>query len=152
MDVAISVNNPNYLTVDFSSITAALSYPLNGNTTSMGGGTVNKVDIKSNVETNFTLPIAIEYNITADPGYKILADLASKCGLIPGQSASDITVDYKITLDMTAPFPVKPVVSNSFSFACPLSSSDLSSLLQAAGLSAGDLAGLLNGLNGLGGL
>lgn len=108
-----SVNNPNYFSVDLSEIKAEvrrfmytsympddmlsqLFYPLNN--TPIGGGEMNKIDFRSHTQTNFTFPMALQYNISADPGFNILIDLAKKCGIVPGTSASDVTVNYKITV------------------------------------------------------
>ncbi|KAI0928717.1 hypothetical protein AcW1_005884 [Taiwanofungus camphoratus] len=142
LDVDVNVNNPNYFSVDLSEIKAELFYPLNN--TPIGGGEMNKIDFRSHTQTNFTFPMALQYNISADPGFNILIDLAKKCGIVPGTSASDVTVNYKITLGIRALFiPIKPVISNSFNFACPLDASDIEALLKAAGINLGNLGSLL---------
>ncbi|KAH9951238.1 hypothetical protein B0H21DRAFT_718000 [Amylocystis lapponica] len=148
LDVAVSINNPNYFSVDFSEITASLFYPPNN--TAIGGGSANNIDFKSNKETNFTLPLALQYNITADPNHAVLLSLADKCGIIPGTSASSITIDYKLKLGIKVLFiPIKPVISSSFTFPCPITGSDIADLLKAAGLNLGSLGGLLSGLSAL---
>lgn len=73
-----------------------LIYPINN--TDVGGGELKDVDFKSHETTNITFPLGLEYNITGSSNTKVLVDLASKCGVIPGTSKSDITVDYKATV------------------------------------------------------
>ena len=78
--------------------------------------------------------------MTDDPNYTILKDLASKCGL--GGSTSDITVDYTIKVRLRFDslqlahsldgqigvrflfINVSPSISNSYSFACPIDTSN----------------------------
>ncbi|KAL6298232.1 hypothetical protein BKA93DRAFT_820476 [Sparassis latifolia] len=144
LDVNVSVSNPNYLSVNLKTVTADLFYPLSGNETAIGSGTAKNIDFRSDKQTNFTLPIALQYNMTNDPGFKILISLAGKCGIIPGQASSDITVDYKIILDMRVLLiPVKPTINSNFNFACPLSASEIGDLLKSAGLDLSGLGGLL---------
>ena len=59
---------------------------------------MKNVDFKSDETTNITFPLSLEYDVTASSNTKVLVDLASKCGVIPGTSSSDITVDYKATV------------------------------------------------------
>jgi len=132
MGVNISVDNPNYFAVNFKKITAEIYYPINN--TAIGNGTANNIVISSNAETNFTFPFSIDYLISLDPKGLILADLAEKCGIL-GTTKTNLSVNYKITLGLQILFvTVSPSISNSFSFACPLSSSDLKGLLGGAGL------------------
>ncbi|OCH95559.1 hypothetical protein OBBRIDRAFT_830826 [Obba rivulosa] len=155
-DVAISVNNPNYLSVDFSSIKVDLFYPINN--TYIGTGEVDHIDIKANQRTNFTLPFALQYNVTTDPNGAILQDLAKRCGL-EGSSTGDLSVNYKIYLDFKIlSIPIKPSISSTFSLQCPLSDTDISGILGKLGINLGDLGSLFdeksgsNSTSGLGGL
>jgi len=126
LGVNISVENPNYFAVSFSKIQATIFYPINN--TNVGGGNATDITFNSHSETNFTFPFTISYQKSLDPNDKILVDIATKCGFIGG-SKSPITVDYKISLGLKILFiTITPVVSNSLSFACPLSESDISSL------------------------
>ncbi|EMD38550.1 hypothetical protein CERSUDRAFT_113728 [Gelatoporia subvermispora B] len=144
-DVDISVNNPNYLSVDFSSIKVDLFYPINN--THIGQGEVDHIDIKANRQTNFTLPFALQYNITDDPSGAILKDLLQKCG-IEGSSTGDISVNYKISLDAKIlSVPIKPVISNTFSLQCPLTSLNISGLLNEAGINLNDIGSLFDELS-----
>ncbi|TFK76310.1 hypothetical protein BDN72DRAFT_954077 [Pluteus cervinus] len=141
LGVAISVNNPNYFDVNFRTIKAEIFYPIAN--TPIGGGESNNVVFKSHTLTNWTFPFSIDYQVAKDPGGQIILDLSRKCGLsgTPGQ----LTVNYKITLGLRILFiTINPVVSNSFSFDCPLSPQQIEGLLQSAGVSG--LAGFLGDL------
>lgn len=135
LGVNISVHNPNFFTISFSKIDAQIFYPINNNNTPIGGGTSNNINFASHQTTNFTFPFSFDYVISSDPNHAILNDLASKCGSSP---PSSLTINYKITVGIRILFiPISPVVSNSFTFACPLSSSDVDNLLKLAGLLGG---------------
>ncbi|KIJ69260.1 hypothetical protein HYDPIDRAFT_105862 [Hydnomerulius pinastri MD-312] len=135
LGIPIYVSNPNYFSVSFSSIKANIYYPINN--TLIGGGQQNDVTFSSHSNKNFTFPFSIEYNTTMPSSSLILADLLTKCGA-NGATKSDITVNYDITLGLRILFfTVSPTVSNSASFMCPLSASDLSNLIPA--ISGGSL-------------
>ena len=111
-----SVANPNYFSVNFNEIKVDVSssvtlhleknynsfmqifYPINE--THVGGGSVKNVDIKSNQETNFTLPFTFNYTETIDPNFNILEDLAGRCGFISGTPKSQLAIDYKIQVSL----------------------------------------------------
>jgi len=138
LGVPIAVDNPNYFAINFKQIKAQIFYPINN--TGVGEGILNDVMIRSNTQTNLTFPFSIDYKIKLDPGNLILKDLAQKCGL--RGSKSDLSVRYKITLQLRVLFiPIAPVVSNSFSFACPINPSDLEELIKNAGLNLDGLLG-----------
>ncbi|EGN93305.1 hypothetical protein SERLA73DRAFT_189872 [Serpula lacrymans var. lacrymans S7.3] len=126
LGVNISVTNPNYFQVSFSKIDAQIFHPINN--TLIGNGTEDSITFPSHSQKNFTFPFSIEYTTTMPSSSAILTDLANKCGV--SGTTSDITVDYKITLGLRILFfTVSPVISNSVSFPCPLSASDLKGLL-----------------------
>jgi len=126
----ISVDNPNYFSINIKNIQADLIYPINN--TPIGGGSLSNVVFKSGENTNITFPFAVNYKTSADPGGKILSDLATKCG-----SKSDVTVNYKITVGIRILFvTASPVIQNKFSFPCPLNADDLKGLLQSMGISS----------------
>jgi hypothetical protein len=79
-------------------------YPINN--TAIGGGDSKNIVIKSNQQTNFTFPFAINYKTSLDPRNLILVDLATKCGVLGAKS--DITVDYKITV---CAYPLHPLAA-----------------------------------------
>ncbi|OBZ75448.1 hypothetical protein A0H81_04355 [Grifola frondosa] len=138
--INISVNNPDYFSVVLKKVDAQLFYPLNN--TDIGGGSLSDVNFASHTETNFTLPLVVEYKLSDDPNGDILLDLAKRCGVIPGTSASSVTIDYKITLGIKVlVIPVNPVINDSISFSCDLSSSlsAIEGLLKAAGINIGSL-------------
>ncbi|KAI6045683.1 hypothetical protein EDC04DRAFT_2559012 [Pisolithus marmoratus] len=122
--INITVNNPNYFSVSFSSIKADIYYPINN--TYIGGGNQSDVTFPSHTNKTITFPFSVAYTTTMPSSAQILADVASKCGLTGG-AKSDITIDYDITLGLRVLFfTISPTVSSSASFLCPLSSSDLS--------------------------
>jgi len=126
LGINISVENPNYFAVSFKKIEADIIYPINN--TNIGGGNETDITFHAHSQTNFTFPFTISYKKSLDPSSKIIADIATKCGFIGG-SKSQITVNYKLTLGLRIVFiTISPVVSNSLSFDCPLSESDISSL------------------------
>ncbi|KAK7693542.1 hypothetical protein QCA50_003111 [Cerrena zonata] len=55
--INITVNNPNYFSVKFETITADVIYPLNN--TRFGGGTLKDLEIKSNQLTEFNFPLPL---------------------------------------------------------------------------------------------
>ncbi|KAH7889429.1 hypothetical protein F5I97DRAFT_1934337 [Phlebopus sp. FC_14] len=135
LGIPISVSNPNYFSASFSSIKANIYYPINN--TLIGGGNQSDVTFPANSNKNFTFPFSITYTSTMPSSNQILADLYTKCGG-GGSAKSDITVDYDIMLGLRVLFfTVYPTVSNSASFMCPLSASDISNLIPA--ISGGSL-------------
>ncbi|KAK0239978.1 hypothetical protein EDD85DRAFT_469810 [Armillaria nabsnona] len=146
LGVNITVDNPNYFSVELKKVTAELFYPLNSSSTGtdIGGGTSNNINFASHSETNFTFPFAIEYTQANDPNNAILLDLLQKCGILG--TKSNIDVNYKITLAIRILMvTVSPVISNSFNFACPLDSSSLSDLMGSSGFNLTSIAGILGG-------
>jgi len=136
MGVNISVANPNFFAVKFKKITAQIYYPLDGNLTAIGNGTANNIALTSMATTNFTFPFAIDYQTSLDPNNKILVDLAEKCGIIG--TKSNLKVQYKITLGLEIAFvTISPSISNTFTFPCPLTASDLQGLLGSTGINLG---------------
>ncbi|KAG6874241.1 hypothetical protein C0995_003787 [Termitomyces sp. Mi166 len=93
LGVNISVNNPNYFTVDLKEIKADIFYPINN--TQVGEGDSKNVVFNANQLTNWTFPFTITYKSTDDPQGLIVRDLASKCGATGAKS--NIDVNYKIT-------------------------------------------------------
>lgn len=118
-----------------------ITYPINN--LPIGSGDASNILFKSRTETNFTFPFALVYNSTADTGSQVILDIAQKCGVTPGSTKQNIVVNYKITVGFifvraftttNHPFQlgirilvvtISPVISNQFSFACPLSASDI---------------------------
>jgi len=141
LEVNISVNNPNYFSVELKKVTLDLTYPLDGNNTDVGNGTISDVTFHSHSNTNFTFPFDVDYQFSSDPKFAILLDMVQKCGLLGG-TESDLTIDYKITIDLKILLVnISPSISNSFSLACPFDSSELESFVNSLGL--GSLLGSL---------
>ncbi|KAL1743964.1 hypothetical protein HDZ31DRAFT_83071 [Schizophyllum fasciatum] len=145
--VNISVTNPNYFSVDLNNVQATLKYPINGDTKDVGGGKLDDVDFPSHSTKDIKFPFSIDYKLTEDSNYTVLKDLASKCGL--GGTKRDIKVDYTIKIGVRFLFiNVSPSISNSYSFACPIDTSntgDLEELLKAAGIDISNLGDLSAG-------
>ncbi|KAF8643883.1 hypothetical protein AX16_008899 [Volvariella volvacea WC 439] len=140
--VNISVNNPNYFSVNFREIKAELFYPIND--TPIGGGTSRDVVFGSNAVTNWTFPLTVDYKLSSDPGSRIISDMAQRCGLVNGQRR-DVDVDYRITLGLRILFiTISPTVSNRFSFGCPLDPDELRRFLEGAGIDPSTFSGLLS--------
>jgi len=125
LSTVITVDNFNYFDVDMRKIQVEVFYPIEN--TPIGGGTASDVFFKSNTETNFTFPFALTYNPLSDSSGQVLADIATKCGV--GGHRSDLSVNYQLTLGIQVLlFTVSPVISNVFTFACPIQSSDISKI------------------------
>nr|XP_018260305.1 uncharacterized protein I303_07223 [Kwoniella dejecticola CBS 10117]OBR82463.1 hypothetical protein I303_07223 [Kwoniella dejecticola CBS 10117] len=137
-DLSISVANPNWFNADFKEITATAKYPGN-NTNSFGGGTLYNLNFVGYTQSTFDFPFTLNYTLSKDPNQVILKDLISKCG-ISGGSVKDITVDYDLYLKLKIlGITVSPTISNSASFECPITASDIESIIG----NDGSLSGLL---------
>lgn len=127
LGINLTVVNPNYFAVSFKSIDASAYYPINN--TLVGTGNETDITFNSNSETNFTFPFSLEFSTDMSSSTQILTDLASKCG-VGGGAVEDITIDLDIKLGLRVLFfVVYPVLSIPASFACPISASDISSLI-----------------------
>ncbi|OWZ43379.1 hypothetical protein C356_03466 [Cryptococcus neoformans c45] len=127
-DLSITVSNPNWFDANFKEITATARYPGN-NTNTFGGGTLYNLDFKGYTESTFNFPFTLNYTLAKDPNKVILNDLIKKCG-ISGGSAQDITVDYDLNLKLKIlGITIDPTVSNSASFECPITASDIESII-----------------------
>ncbi|KAF8478426.1 hypothetical protein DFH94DRAFT_55927 [Russula ochroleuca] len=120
LGLPIEVVNPNYFSARLTHVDAQLFYPINN--TLVGNGTVNNVVLPSSSTTNFTFPFALVYTTSIDPTFAIITDIAEKCN----SSQSDLTIRYKITIGVRIFFvTISPSISNTLSFTCPISESDL---------------------------
>ncbi|WVQ95829.1 hypothetical protein IAU59_002928 [Kwoniella sp. CBS 9459] len=137
-DLSISVANPNWFNANFKEISANARYPGN-NTNSFGGGTLYNIDFKGYTASTFDFPFALNYSLAKDPNKVILNDLIKKCGILGG-TTQDITVDYDLHLKLKIlGITVSPTISNSASFECPITASDIESIVGSGSLS--DLVG-----------
>jgi len=91
-----SVRNPNFFSVTFKSIKAAVTYPINN--IEIGGGEQDHVVFPSNSKTVFTFPFAIKYSEAADPDSAIIKDILTKCGFTQGSVKQQLSVGYKLTV------------------------------------------------------
>lgn len=90
-----SVNNPNFIGVTFSNLSAVATYP--GTNISVGGGFMTNVKFPSDTTVYLPFPFNVTYVLSNDPSLVVLKDLATKCG-VSGGATSDITVDYELTV------------------------------------------------------
>ncbi|XAO25632.1 hypothetical protein I312_104460 [Cryptococcus bacillisporus CA1280] len=123
-DLSISVSNPNWFDANFKEITATARYPGN-NTNTFGGGTLYNLDFKGYTESTFNFPFTLKY---VYPNKVILNDLIKKCGI--SGSAQDITIDYDLNMKLKIlGITIDPTISNSASFECPITASDIESII-----------------------
>ncbi|KAF5368993.1 hypothetical protein D9758_002845 [Tetrapyrgos nigripes] len=115
----VSVNNPMYLSVRIRDLNVDLTYPITNNP-NVGNGSISDVNIKSNEETNFTLPIDLDASLNGD-GIAVLRDIANKCGSSGGKL--DVDADIHIKLAVLG-VPVSFSISRSLSFSCPAFAQD----------------------------
>jgi len=71
-----------------------LTYPVT-NSPEIGNGTVTGVNLHSNAQTNFTLPIDLEASTDTD-GLAVVQDIVDKCGLFSGGSSGSLSVEANI--------------------------------------------------------
>lgn len=130
VNLQIVVDNPNWFSANFQKITAVARYPGN-NTNDFGGGDVENIKFKGNARTTFAFPFKLQYSSALDPNHVILTDLISKCSTSP---PSDITIDYTLTLALKIiAVTIKPSISSSATFQCPIDASDLAGLAGSLG-------------------
>jgi hypothetical protein len=133
LGLPVEVVNPNYFSARLTHVNANIIYPINN--THIGNGTLNNVNLPAHATTTFTFPFTIYYTESIDPSSAIITDIAEKC---LGQK--DLTVKYELTVGVKVFFvSVSPTISNSISFACPISTSDLEGLLKQIGINSSGL-------------
>ncbi|KAI8090442.1 hypothetical protein BDF21DRAFT_411286 [Thamnidium elegans] len=116
----IGVVNDNLESITFESI-RTIAYYHTAPKVPVGGGVIHNVNIKSYGISNFTFPFSIEYNPIKDEGYAMLIDIATKCGLLGGES-QDLTIDYDLIPTVRiAGIAISPVIHQSSHFPCPIS-------------------------------
>lgn len=105
---------------------------------------MDDVHIGSNSISNITFPFTITFDPAQPNGASMMADIATKCGLLGGTS-SDITINYKliVTVDIIG-IKISPSIDESATFPCPISGGNLPSDLTTAlgALESGGLGGL----------
>jgi len=121
--VNITVDNPNYFGVALNKVELDLVYPIDNYP--VGGGEQTGINIRSNSQTNFTFPFSLNYNTSDSSGTPVLNDIVAKC-----RASQDLTVNYELKLSLRIVIvSISPTISNSFSFVCPLNSSEIDKLL-----------------------
>ncbi|CAG8561349.1 22362_t:CDS:10 [Gigaspora margarita] len=114
----IQVNNPNVIGATFSMIKAVAYYP--GHQNPIGGGNLTNVNIPSKQNTTINFPFSINYDASIDPGFSILLDIATKCGLTGGPK-SKLEIDYTLTLSFNVLFiPLSPSFQKTANIDCPI--------------------------------
>ncbi|KDQ17998.1 hypothetical protein BOTBODRAFT_185399 [Botryobasidium botryosum FD-172 SS1] len=137
LGLSIGVQNPNYFSASFQSITAAAFYPLVPNT-QIGGGAVDNIVFKSHSNTNFLFPFQIDYSTSKDPQGVIIKDIVQRCGLTGG-AKSPVPVKYSLQVKLKILFvTISPTFNGNANFACPLTLADVKAL---SGLDLGSLLG-----------
>lgn len=130
LGLPVEVVNPNYFSAKLTHVKANIYYPINN--TLIGNGTLNNVNLPSHSTTNFTFPFLFDYTTSIDPSFAIIKDIAEKCLSSP---QSDLTIKYVLTVGVKVFFvSVSPTITNSVSFTCPISTSDIEDLLKQLGL------------------
>ncbi|KAM0754026.1 hypothetical protein T439DRAFT_169808 [Meredithblackwellia eburnea MCA 4105] len=94
----IGVVNPNFFGVTFKEIKATGAYST-APTKNLGGGSLSDVTIPKNSNTTIHFPFTINYTLSQDSDLSIAKDIAKKCGFT-GSTASDLTIDYTVTLSL----------------------------------------------------
>ncbi|CAG8616552.1 18955_t:CDS:10 [Dentiscutata erythropus] len=114
----IQVNNPNVIGATFSMIKAVAYYP--GHQNAIGGGNLTNVNIPSKSNTTINFPFTINYDASIDPGFSILLDIATKCGLTGGNK-TQLEIDYTLTLSFNVLFiPLSPSFQKTAKMDCPI--------------------------------
>ncbi|CAO0795969.1 unnamed protein product [Mucor circinelloides] len=146
VSLGFTVKNPNIESVTFKSLVATANY--HGDSTELGGGTLNDLHIGSHSVTNISFPFTISMNLMADTTKAVVTKLMSDCG-IDGSAAKDINLDYKVVATVSIiGIPISVPFSNSVSFACPIDGQssaalkEISTLLSALSGSGGGLANI----------
>ncbi|ORY02796.1 hypothetical protein K493DRAFT_346518 [Basidiobolus meristosporus CBS 931.73] len=121
--VNITIDNPNYITINFDEIKATAFHPAMPDVV-LGNGSIKDVTIMKKAMNVLLFPLSIHYNITNDPQKLILQDLISRCGSsISGQKKGSIDMDYEIDLNfrMLAFTGFVPKIRSKAGFDCPQS-------------------------------
>lgn len=124
----ITVDNPNYFSVNFKDIKAELFYPINN--TPIGGGTSTNVVFPANSQTNWTFPFDAQYRTSIDTQSRVISDLLTKCGANPQNVIIDFTITPALRILLVT---ISPSISNSFSFPCPVNLGDIPTLTGLGG-------------------
>ena len=116
LGLKFGINNPNVETLTLASVAATAFYPT-APTTAIADGLIEDVYINRFGFTNFTFPIHLHYNNTADPNYVMLRDIHQKC--VNGQ---DLIVNANINpvVRMIGVLIPIPTIQHTVNFACPI--------------------------------
>ncbi|GJJ72796.1 hypothetical protein EMPS_05154 [Entomortierella parvispora] len=114
----IQVKNPNPIGFNFEKIAATAYYP--GYSPALGGGEITNASFPSKSTKEILFPITASYDRQQDPGFTVVQDILSRCGILGGVDGQlTINYDIKLTLKILG-FSVSPGLKNqSANFACP---------------------------------
>jgi len=137
LEMNITVNNPDFFSVDVKSLTADVSYPSVNNTVIAQGNLTNLI-IQSDQQTNFSFPIIIYLDLSdstssSNENFAVVLDLASKCGILPSGPSVPIPLNVKIGVGLSVlgiSFNT-PSISFPISIGCPIDDSAIESKLQS---------------------
>lgn len=142
---------PSTITVfgaSFESIKAKAFYDAAPDT-QIGGGNLTDVSIPEHSTTTIHFPFTVTYSLAEDTNLAILKSIAQDCGFASTGTQQDLKFDYTVTLGLkvatvvispsyvesssvsskSAAHSCRDRFSSSTSFACPLSQSDIESIL-----------------------
>ncbi|KAI8148577.1 hypothetical protein BJV82DRAFT_592627 [Fennellomyces sp. T-0311] len=121
LGLKIGINNPNIETLSLPSIGVVAYYPTSPNV-AIANGEVRDIYINRYGLTNFTFPVHIHYNNSADPGFAMLHDIRSKCAASQDLSLlADITAVVSV-IGIKIPLPT---IRHTINFDCPVSVTQL---------------------------
>ncbi|KAI8098562.1 uncharacterized protein BX664DRAFT_362981 [Halteromyces radiatus] len=125
----VTAKNPNLLPIYISDMNATAFYPDplgSGNTTPVGGGYLDYMELPKYSDFSFIFPFSIAYDPMTDPNQVILNDLADKCGLT-GEKPRDLTISYTIQVTARVLFvSVHPTINSQSTFPCPIQNNSFS--------------------------
>ncbi|KAG2220322.1 hypothetical protein INT45_004007 [Circinella minor] len=121
LGLRFGIYNPNIETLTLASVAATAFYPT-APTLAIADGLIENVYINRFGFTNFTFPIHLHYNNTADPNYVMLQDIHQKCG-----NGQDLTVNAHINpvVSLIGVHITIPTIQHTVNFACPIPASEL---------------------------
>ncbi|KAG0217893.1 hypothetical protein BGX33_009192, partial [Mortierella sp. NVP41] len=120
----IQVMNPNPIGFNFELIAVTAYFP--GYAPALGGGNVTHVSFPSKSTRNVQFPISVAYDRHMDPGFTVVQNILSKCGILGG-SDGQLTINYdiKATVKIIG-ISITPNIKNqSTSFACPVNIAEI---------------------------
>ncbi|KAI8344140.1 hypothetical protein BC941DRAFT_337234, partial [Chlamydoabsidia padenii] len=115
-----TVVNPNVEGLTFEKIKATAFYPIQPDRP-LGGGNMTNLRINPASRTHFVFPFQVQYDPSVDPGFSILLDIMTKCGLLGSSQKQDIRLNYDLrpTIRVIG-IPISFTIHRFTSIPCPL--------------------------------